>query len=65
VCPVVEYFPDVEPDTGNELFWKLFSGTPEVQEGSIALSDRPGLGTVIVEEVAERLRVGEERVSVL
>ena len=65
VCPVVEYFPDVEPDTGNELFWKLFSGTPEVQEGSIALSDRPGLGIAIVDEVAERLRVGEERVSVL
>jgi L-rhamnonate dehydratase len=20
VCPVIEYFPDVEPDTGNELF---------------------------------------------
>ncbi len=65
VCPVVEYFPDVEPDTGNELFWKLFSGTPEAEEGSIALSDRPGLGTAIAEEVAEKLCVGEERVSVL
>ncbi len=65
VCPVVEFFPNAEPDTGNELFWKLFSGTPRAEQGSIALSDRPGLGIALEEEVAKQLQVGEVRVSTL
>jgi L-alanine-DL-glutamate epimerase-like enolase superfamily enzyme len=63
VCPLVEYFPDGEPDTGNELFWKLFRGTPLAEEGTIGLPDAPGLGLEVNEEVAAELQVGEERVS--
>jgi L-rhamnonate dehydratase len=61
VCPLVEYFPDAEPDTGNELFWKLFAGTPQAEGGAIELPDRPGLGIELQAEVAAELQVGEER----
>jgi L-alanine-DL-glutamate epimerase-like enolase superfamily enzyme len=57
VCPVVEYFPNVEPDTGNELFWKLFSGLPEAKDGRIAATAAPGLGITIGEEVVSKLCV--------
>jgi len=61
VCPLVEYFPEVEPDTGNELFWKLFSGTPRAENGSLELSDAPGFGIEIDERIAAELQVGEAR----
>ncbi|HET7568750.1 MAG TPA: enolase C-terminal domain-like protein [Gaiellaceae bacterium] len=58
VCPVVEYFPNVEPDTGNELFWKLFDGNPEQEGGSIGFdTSRPGLGVSLNEDVARDLLV--------
>ena len=47
VCPVVEYFPDVEPDTGNELFWRLYDGVPEARDGYVSLGNRPGLGVEV------------------
>lgn len=56
VCPIVEYFPDVEPDTGNELFWRLFDGNPEAVDGVLRLdTSRPGLGVSINEETAAEL----------
>jgi L-rhamnonate dehydratase len=54
VCPLVEYFPDVEPDTGNELFWKLFSGSPQVQAGMLNLGNAPGLGLELREDEIAR-----------
>jgi L-alanine-DL-glutamate epimerase-like enolase superfamily enzyme len=57
VCPVVEYFPDVEPDTGNELFWKLFDGNTIAKDGAIELGDAPGLGVTLNEDAAQRLLV--------
>lgn len=58
VCPVIEYFPDVEPDTGNELFWKLFDGTPGVTRGSVSLDQsRAGLGVSLREDVLADLLV--------
>ena len=58
VCPVVEYFPNVEPDTGNELFWKLFDGNPEQEDGMLAYdTSRPGLGVTLNEGVARELLV--------
>jgi L-rhamnonate dehydratase len=52
VCPVVEYFPDVEPDTGNELFWKLFEGNPRAEGGVLRdPGDRAGLGVTVREDV--------------
>jgi L-rhamnonate dehydratase len=57
VCPVVEYFPDVEPDTGNELFWKLFTGNTVARDGSISIGSEPGLGVALDHEVLESLLV--------
>lgn len=43
-CPLIEYFPDVEPDTGNEIFWKIFTGEPHAEDGYITPTGKPGLG---------------------
>lgn len=59
VCPLVEYFPDREPDTGNELFWKVFSGLPEARGGVLALGDAPGLGIGLREDAIAQLWVGK------
>jgi L-alanine-DL-glutamate epimerase-like enolase superfamily enzyme len=59
VCPAVEYFPNVEPDTGDELFWKAFSRLPEAKNAVLALTGSPGLGIAIREAVVSRLQVGE------
>lgn len=56
VCPVVEYFPDVEPDTGNELFWKIFSGLPSAINAEIVLGSAPGLGITPRESVIAALQ---------
>lgn len=58
VCPVVEYFPNVEPDTGNELFWKLFDGNAEQADGMLTPDlSRPGLGVSLNEDVVADLLV--------
>jgi L-alanine-DL-glutamate epimerase-like enolase superfamily enzyme len=58
VCPLVEYFPDVEPDTGNELFWKLFRGNPVAVDGRLSLDlARPGLGVELDEDRLAELLV--------
>jgi L-alanine-DL-glutamate epimerase-like enolase superfamily enzyme len=57
VCPMVEYFPNVEPDTGNELFWKVFRGVPEARDGQLELPDRPGLGIDVNEDVVRELTI--------
>ena len=54
---VVEYFPDVEPDTGNELFWKLFSGNAIARNGAISVGEAPGLGVALNDEVVAGLLV--------
>jgi L-rhamnonate dehydratase len=56
-CPMVEYFPDVEPDTGNELFWKVFRGEPRAHAGCVIPSDRPGLGIEPDPDVVAALEV--------
>lgn len=58
VCPLVEYFPDVEPDTGNELFWKAFRGLPEAKEGLLTLDEAPGLGVEVNWPLVDELAVG-------
>jgi L-alanine-DL-glutamate epimerase-like enolase superfamily enzyme len=63
VCPVVEYFPNVEPDTGNELFWKMYSGLPTAANGELTLGDAPGLGITLREDVISALRRGEGTVT--
>lgn len=58
VCPVIEYFPNQEPDTGNELFWKVYSGIPEARDGMLSLSEAPGLGIELREDAVEALQFG-------
>jgi L-rhamnonate dehydratase len=50
ICPFMEYFPNVEPDTGNEIFWKLFTGEPSAHDGYVVAPTRPGLGIEINRE---------------
>lgn len=58
VCPVVEYFPEGSgPDTGNELFWSLFTGNPRHHDGTLAPPEAPGLGVDLDEELAAELTV--------
>jgi len=48
--PMAEYFPMVDVEVGNELFWYLFAGEPKAEEGFIDLDDNvPGLGLTIDE----------------
>ena len=55
--PLAEYFPPPlgAPDA-NELFWTLFTGEPLAENGSLALSDAPGLGIEINWEVVNAHR---------
>jgi L-rhamnonate dehydratase len=58
--PMAEYFPRVDVEVGNELFWYIFRGEPTAQGGSIDLNDNvPGLGLTIDEAGLERFEVFE------
>lgn len=59
VCPMVEYFPNTEPDTGNELFWKLFEANPVAHDGVIDAPAGPGLGVRLLQAAVGELEVGE------
>ena len=46
--PIAEYFPKVPVEVGNELFWYIFNGEPEAQNGFIDLDDKkPGFGLTL------------------
>ena len=46
--PMAEYFPIVDVEVGNELFWYVFDGEPQAVGGHIELrEDLPGLGLTI------------------
>lgn len=46
--PIAEYFPMVDVEVGNELFWYVFAGEPTANDGFINLSDEvPGFGLSI------------------
>ena len=48
--PMAEFFPIVDVEIGNELFWYIFEGEPIPVDGFIDLSDDvPGLGLTIKE----------------
>jgi L-alanine-DL-glutamate epimerase-like enolase superfamily enzyme len=50
-CPMAEFFPPVDVEVGNELFWYIFDGEPTPEDGFIDLDDgTPGLGLTINEE---------------
>jgi L-rhamnonate dehydratase len=57
---MAEYFPPVDVQVGNELFWYILDGEPRAQNGFIDLDDGlPGLGLTINEERIQQFRVIE------
>jgi len=59
-APMAEYFPPVDVEVGNELFWYVFDGEPAPVGGHIDLRDDvPGLGLTIKEQALERFDVIE------
>ena len=58
--PMAEYFPVVDVEVGNELFWYIFDGEPKAVNGSIDLDDnRPGLGLTINESGLKQFEIIE------
>jgi L-alanine-DL-glutamate epimerase-like enolase superfamily enzyme len=56
--PIAEYFPMVDVEVGNELFWYIFKGEPQAVDGYIDLDDSlPGLGLEIDEQALSRFKV--------
>jgi L-lyxonate dehydratase len=58
--PMAEFFPPVDVEVGNELFWYIFKGEPMPVDGCIELNeDLPGLGLTIDEEGLKRFDIIE------
>jgi L-rhamnonate dehydratase len=58
--PMAEYFPVVDVEVGNELFWYIFNGEPKAKDGFIDLDDNvPGLGLTINEAALTQFEVIE------
>lgn len=58
--PMAEFFPPVDVEVGNELFWYIFDGEPRPTGGFIDLDEnRPGLGLTINEKGLEQFDVIE------
>jgi L-rhamnonate dehydratase len=58
--PMAEFFPKVEVEVGNELFWYIFDGEPVPVDGSIDLDEQiPGLGLTVNEESLKRFTIIE------
>jgi L-lyxonate dehydratase len=58
--PMAEYFPIVDVEVGNELFWYIFEGEPQAVGGEIDLrDDLPGLGLTIKESELSKFVVIE------
>ena len=58
--PMAEFFPPVDVEVGNELFWYIFDGEPSPTHGTINLSDEvPGLGLTIKEAALGKFAVIE------
>jgi L-rhamnonate dehydratase len=56
--PIAEYFPKVDVEVGNELFWYIFKGEPVAKGGFVDLDDDvPGLGLEIDEDALSRFKV--------
>ena len=58
--PMAEYFPPVDVEVGNELFWYIFNGEPVAKNGRIDLRDDvPGLGLTVNEPALSKFTVLE------
>ncbi len=58
--PMAEFFPPVDVEVGNELFWYIFKGEPKPKDGFIDLDEnRPGLGVTVDEAALKKFAVTE------
>jgi L-alanine-DL-glutamate epimerase-like enolase superfamily enzyme len=58
--PMAEYFPIVDVEVGNELFWYIFNGEPKAKDGYIDLDENvPGLGLTIDETALANFEIIE------
>ena len=58
--PMAEFFPPVDVEVGNELFWYIFKGEPLAHDGFIDLDENtPGLGLTVDEEGLKRFDITE------
>ena len=58
--PMAEYFPIVDVEVGNELFWYIFDGEPKAKDGFVDLrDDLPGLGLTVNESALTKFEVSE------
>lgn len=58
--PMAEYFPPVDVEVGNELFWYIFNGEPKAKDGYIDLDENvPGLGLTLNEEALAKFEIIE------
>jgi L-rhamnonate dehydratase len=56
--PLAEFFPPVDVEVGNELFWYIFKGEPTPKNGYIELDPNvPGLGVEIDEDGLKKFEV--------
>jgi L-rhamnonate dehydratase len=56
--PIAEFFPKVDVEVGNELFWYIFDGEPTPVDGYIDLDEKtPGLGLTVNEESLKRFKI--------
>ncbi len=56
--PMAEYFPIVDVEVGNELFWYIFDGEPKPTDGFIDLDAQlPGLGLTVNEQALRDFEV--------
>lgn len=58
--PMAEFFPPVDVEVGNELFWYIFKGEPTPTNGYIDLDEKtPGLGLKVDEPALKKFKITE------
>jgi len=58
--PMAGYFPPVDVEVGNELFWPFFKGEPVAKDGFVDFDENtPGLGLTIDEKALKKFPVIE------
>lgn len=59
-CPISEHFPVFDVEVGNDLFYYIFEGDPEAENGFLQLDDdKPGLGIAITDKHLEHFEIVE------
>ena len=57
-CPMSEWFPVYDVEIGNELFYYIFKGDPEADDGYLQLDDNlPGLGIELATEHFDNFKI--------